>query len=98
MEDFVFRDFCGIGEGREEVNVADGEHTRPRVFRAAPSLPGGWIQGSVSRRDLGRAIPEVPAKFTAGAPKTARDGACCPHGYCSRSFQPQLLVTPEMGH
>lgn len=26
----------------QSVGKADGEHTRPRVFRAAPSLPCGW--------------------------------------------------------
>ena len=34
-------------------SIKDGEHTRPRVFRAAPPLPGGWNQGSVSCGDPG---------------------------------------------
>ncbi len=37
----------------QSVGEAEGEHTRPRVFRTAPSLLGGWKWGSVSPWDHG---------------------------------------------
>ena len=43
--------------GEHCVREADGEHTRRRVFRAAPPLPGGRSLGSVLCWDLGSKYP-----------------------------------------
>jgi len=63
------------------VGGADGEHTRPRVFRAAPSLPGGR-KDHVSH-EVETTPTLSPSKFPARAPETARGGACAP-----RKFKP----------
>ena len=49
-------------------------------------LPCSWDRGSVSRWGEVPATPQVPAQFAAGAPQTARDGACGPRELCSAAF------------
>lgn len=50
----------------------DGEHTRPRVFRSAPSrFGGGSAEGN---SDVRVRVRQSPAR----APETAREGACAP--------------------
>ena len=89
----VLRALGETESGGQSVGNCEGENTRPRVFRAAPTLPGGWKQGSVLRWDLTSSHPAVSGRFPAGAPETARDGACAPLECCSRSFFPPLSDT-----
>jgi len=55
-----------------------GDHTRRRVSRAAPSLPGGPIHGLLRVGIWCRCCTKVQARFPARAPETTRDGACGP--------------------
>ena len=50
----------------QSVGNCEGENTRPRVFRAAPTLPGGWKQGSVLRWDLTSGHPAVSGRVSGG--------------------------------
>jgi hypothetical protein len=55
------------------MQFVSGEHTRPRVFRAAPS-PVGTARHQSPNGELWK-----PPWFSARARKTAREGACAPH-------------------
>jgi hypothetical protein len=64
--------------GGQSDGEAGGEHTRPRVSRAAPRCPAAGNGVRCRFGILGRAIPQFPAAFPAWAPETARGGACAP--------------------
>ena len=53
----------GTESGGQIGGEADGEHTRRRVSRAAPPLPGGRIQGSYRVGILCRRCQEMGSKW-----------------------------------
>ena len=61
---------------RLEGRLSIGALTLGGEFCSAAA--GAGSGGSVSRWGLVRAVPQVPASFAAGAPQTARGGACGP--------------------
>ena len=69
----------GVSESGGQFGVGrGGNHTRLRVFRAAPSLPGGRIHGLLRVEMRCRCCTKVQAKFPARASETTREGAWGP--------------------
>ena len=69
----------GVSESGGQFGVGrGGDHTRLRVFRAAPSLPGCRIHGLLRVGMRCRYCTKVQARFPARAPETTREGACGP--------------------
>lgn len=64
------------GCSTESGGHSDGEHTRPRVFRSAPSRYG-WRSGH-SVNGFISDVPKDTRMSPARAPETAREGACAP--------------------
>ena len=91
----VLRALGETESGGQSVGNCEGENTRPRVFRAAPTLPGGWKQGSVLRWDLTSSHPAVPAGFRRGRRKRHAMARALPSNAARAAFSHHFQIHPD---
>jgi len=85
---------CGWKIGGE----ADGEHTRRRVFRAAPSLPGGRIHGLDGIKIRIQAVIRCGPSFRRGRRIQHARRVRSPRNGCRIEDGQMIVLVVKVGH